>query len=129
MTTSVTVGGSTSCSTSSIKPRDSARPVKSDASRDTMAKTLTKALRGKRRWIGINVSGYDSRDSLEKAIESIAPSSEWKLTLFEDDKAIVKVRLQDLGDWRKNFEVSNSNIESVTTSGKIRLVKQRMGFS
>ena len=129
MTTSVTVGGSTSCSTSSIKPRDSARPVKSDASSDTMAKTLTKALRGKRRWIGINVSGYDSRDSLEKAIESIAPSSEWKLTLFEDDKAIVKVRLQDLGDWRKNFEVSNSNIESVTTSGKIRLVKQRMGFN
>ena len=129
MTTSVTVGGSTSCSTSSIKPGDSARPVKSDASSDTMAKTLTKALRGKRRWIGINVSGYDSRDSLEKAIESIAPSSEWKLTLFEDDKAIVKVRLQDLADWRKNFEVSNSNIESVTTSGKIRLVKQRMGFS
>lgn len=127
--TSVTVGGSTSCSTSSIKPRDSARPVKSDASSDTMAKTLTKALRGKRRWIGINVIGYDSRDSLEKAIETIAPSSEWKLTLFEDDKAIVKVRLQDLGDWRKNFEVSNSNIESVTTSGKIRLVKQRMGFN
>ena len=94
-----------------------------------MAKTLTKALRGKRRWIGINVSGYDSRDSLEKAIESIAPSSEWKLTLFEDDKAIVKVRLEDIDDWRKNFEVSNSNIESVTTSGKIRLVKQRMGFN
>ena len=94
-----------------------------------MAKTLTKALRGKRRWIGINASGYDSRDGLKKAIESIAPSSEWKLTLFEVDKAIVKVRLEDIDAWRKNFDESNLNIESVTTSGKIRLVKLRMGFS
>ena len=127
--TSVTVGGSTSCSTSSIKPRDSARPVKSDASRDTMAKTLTKALRGKRRWIGIKVSGYESRDALKKAIENIAPSPEWKLTLFEDDKAIVKVRLEDLDAWRNILQRSHSKIQSVTTSGKIRLVKQRMDLN
>ena len=94
-----------------------------------MAKTLTKALRGKRRWIGIKVNGFDSRDALKKAIENIAPSSEWKLTLFEDDKAIVKVRLDDLDAWRNNLQGSNSKIQSVTTSGKIRLVKQRMGLN
>ena len=94
-----------------------------------MAKTLTKALRGKRRWIGIKVSGHDSRDSLRKAIENIAPSPEWKLTLFEDDKAIVKVRLEDLEVWRENLQRSSPKIRSVTTSGKIRLVKERMGFN
>ena len=93
-----------------------------------MAKTLSKALRGKRRWIGIKAIGYDSRDALKKAIENIAPSPEWKLTLFEDDKAIVKVRLDDLEAWRKNLQASNSKIQSITTSGKIRLVKERMGL-
>tara|TARA_B100001996_G_scaffold371204_1_gene346312 strand:- start:234 stop:518 length:285 start_codon:yes stop_codon:yes gene_type:complete len=93
-----------------------------------MAKTLSKALRGKRRWIGIKAIGYDSRDTLKKAIENIAPSPEWKLTLFEDNKAIVKVRLDDLDAWRNNLQQPNSKIQSVTTSGKIRLVKQRMGL-
>lgn len=94
-----------------------------------MAKKLTKALRGKRRWIGIKVSGYDTRDELKKAIENIAPSPEWKLALFEYDKAIVKVRLDDLDAWRKKLQRSSPKIKSVTTSGKIRLVKERMGFS
>ena len=93
-----------------------------------MAKRLTKALRGKRRWIGIHVSDCNSRDELKKAIESIAPSSEWKLTVYEDDKAILKVRLEDLDDWKMNLADSTLNVHSVTTSGKIRLVKERMGF-
>ena len=94
-----------------------------------MAKRLTKALRGKRRWIGIHVSGCNSRDELKNAIESIAHSNEWKLTVYEGDKAILKVRLEDLVGWKMNLSDSTSKIHSVTTSGKIRLVKERMGFN
>jgi|TARA_B100000519_G_scaffold190980_1_gene190957 hypothetical protein len=94
-----------------------------------MAKRLTKALRGKRRWIGLQFSGCNSRDELAKAIEAIAPSSEWKVTVFDGQKAILKVRLEDLEDWRLILEDENSNLHSVTTSGKIRLVKERMGLN
>lgn len=94
-----------------------------------MAKRLTKALRGKRRWIGLQFSDYNSRGELKKAIEAIAPTSEWKLTVFEDQKAIIKVRLEDLDAWRTNFGKENSNLRSVTTPGKIRLVKERMELS
>ena len=129
MTTSVTVGVSPCSSTSSIEHRDGARPVKSDACRATMAKRLTKALRGKRRWIGLQVSDCNSRDELEKAIEAIAPSIEWKLTVFEGHKAILNVRLEHLDEWKLNLANPTSNIQSVTTSGKIRLVKERMGLN
>ena len=94
-----------------------------------MGKRLTKALRGKRRWIGLHVSDFNSRDELKKAIETIAPSSEWKLTAFEGEKAILRVRLEDLDDWKSKLVDSTTNIHSVTTSGKIRLVKERIGLS
>ena len=94
-----------------------------------MGKRLTKALRGKRRWIGLHVSDCKSRDELKKAIETIAPSSEWKLTVFEGEKAILRVRLEELDDWKSILADPTSNIHSVTTSGKIRLVKERMGLS
>ena len=94
-----------------------------------MAKRLTKALRGKRRWIGLQVSDCNSRDELEKAIEAIAPSIEWKLTVFEGHKAILNVRLEHLDEWKLNLADPASNIYSVTTSGKIRLVKERMGLN
>ncbi len=66
---------------------------------------------------------------MEKAIEAIAPSIEWKLTVFEGDKAILNVRLEHLDEWKLNLANPTSNIQSVTTSGKIRLVKERMGLN
>lgn len=93
-----------------------------------MAKRLTKALRGKRRWVGLIASDFSSRDKLKKAIEEIAPTNDWKLTIFEDGKAIVRVRLEDFEEWRTILNNSDSNLHSVTASGKIRLVKERMGL-
>ncbi len=94
-----------------------------------MAKRLTKALRGKRRWIGLVTTGYQSREEVKEAIKEIAPSSEWKLTVFEDQKAILKVSLKDIEDWRTSLAENHTNLHSVTTSGKIRLVKEKMGLN
>ena len=93
-----------------------------------MAKRLTKALRGKRRWIGLIVRNCNSRDELKKILGDIAPSDEWKLVVFEGEKAIVKVPLSELDDWRTILATPGPEIHSVTTSGKIRLVKERMGL-
>ncbi|MBJ84597.1 MAG: hypothetical protein CMB52_03665 [Euryarchaeota archaeon] len=93
-----------------------------------MAKRLTKALRGKRRWIGLIVPNCNSRGELEKILGDFAPSDEWKLVVFEGEKAIMKVPISDLDDWRTILDRSDSEMHSVTTSGKIRLVKERMGL-
>ena len=88
-----------------------------------MAKKLTKALRGKRRWIGCEVGSFEDRSELSEYV------SEYPLKLydFEDGKCIFMVRLEDyesIKEW-----LSNSRIKSVTSSGKIRLVRERMDFS
>ncbi len=128
-TRSVTVGVSGSFSFSSIKHGDGARPVKSDACRATMAKRLTKALRDKRRWLGLEALSCSTKDELEGVIDNVAPSNHWKIVIFENGKAILKVRLIELEDWRDVFASPNTPIRSITTSGKIRLVKERMGLN
>lgn len=91
-----------------------------------MAKRLTKALRDKRRWMGLNVSNCKSRSELEEKIREIAPVEEWKLMDFKDEKAIIRILLKDQKSWRDVFNNPDSPIHSVTMSGKIRLVRERM---
>ena len=88
-----------------------------------MAKKLTKALRGKRRWIGCEVGSFEYRSELSEYV------SEYPLKLydFEDGKCIFMVRLEDYESIKE--KLSNSRIKSVTSSGKIRLVRERMDFS
>lgn len=88
-----------------------------------MAKKLTKALRGKRRWIGCEVGSFEDRSELSEYV------SEYPLKLydFEDGKCIFMVRLEDYESIKE--KLSNSRIKSVTSSGKIRLVRERMDFS
>ncbi|MEE2758913.1 MAG: hypothetical protein VYA86_02920 [Candidatus Thermoplasmatota archaeon] len=94
-----------------------------------MAKRLTKALRDKRRWVGLEALSCGTKDELEVMIDNVAPSNHWKVVIFQNGKAILKVRLMELEDWRDVFESPNTPIQSITTSGKIRLVKERMGFN
>lgn len=88
-----------------------------------MGKKLTKAQRGKRRWIGCEVDGFQTRAEL------LDYSSTFPLKLydFEDEKCIFMVRLEDYELVRESLV--NSRIKSVTSSGKIRLVRERMNFS
>ncbi|MDP6907003.1 MAG: hypothetical protein QF440_06255 [Candidatus Thalassarchaeaceae archaeon] len=92
-----------------------------------MAKRLTKALREKRRWVGLHVSGkIESRNELEKRLSQIAPVNEWKLYDFSKSKAILRIHLKNQNEWREILSDTNSEIYSVTISGKIRLVRERL---
>ena len=88
-----------------------------------MAKKLTKALRGKRRWIGCTCTSFDSRNELEDYLSNLPV----KLYDFEDGKCILVVRLEDY-DYIKE-SLSEGRVLSSTSSGKIRLVRERMQFS
>jgi len=88
-----------------------------------MAKKLTKALRGKRRWIGCTCEGFDSKGDLEKYLSSYPV----KLYDFENGNCIVVVRLEDFESVRESF--AEGRVVSVTSSGKIRLVRERMNFT
>ena len=88
-----------------------------------MAKKLTKALRGKRRWIGCTCEGFDSKGDLEKYLSSFPV----RLYDFENGNCIVVVRLEDFESVRESF--AEGRVVSVTSSGKIRLVRERMNFT
>ena len=88
-----------------------------------MAKKLTKALRGKRRWIGCEVGSFQRRSELTE----YASNYPLKLYDFEEGKCIFMVRLEDYESIKEGL--SNSRIKTVTSSGKIRLVRERMNFS
>ncbi len=93
-----------------------------------MAKRLTKALREKRRWVGITVNGVVERKDLERLISQLAPTEDWKLYDFKDNIAIIRILLRDQPLWRPILDVEGGQIRSVTTSGKIRLVRERLGL-
>jgi hypothetical protein len=91
--------------------------------RHLMTKKLTKALRGKRRWIGCICHNFDSRSDLEKHIETLPV----KIYDFEKGMCILVVSLQDYESVKEIL--SSGRVVSQTSSGKIRLVRERMGFT
>tara|TARA_B100001287_G_scaffold56414_1_gene44827 strand:+ start:1516 stop:1809 length:294 start_codon:yes stop_codon:yes gene_type:complete len=88
-----------------------------------------KAARGKHRWIAIEVNKPIKRDSLKKLLGESLDGLEWKL--FDSEKqskkthAIIKIALPD-------YQVATaklnkiSGFETITSSGKIRLVRERV---
>ena len=84
-----------------------------------MAKRLSKALRDKRRWVGLNVSNCDNREELESKIAALAPVGDWKLYDFSNGCAILRILLKDEKEWRQILDQPDSPIHSVTMSGKI----------
>ena len=121
-----------------------------------MAKRLSKALRGKRRWVGIECSTqFESRKSLEHHLHHILQSLEIegkcrlmdfhaadsqeavfvtsKLELgHESGFAILQVPHPAYQVVRECFGAEESleihGIHTLTSSGKIRLVRERMWF-
>ena len=88
-----------------------------------MAKKLTKAVRGKRRWIGCETKGFESRSELAEYSSNFPV----KLYDFEDGKCIFMVNLNDYESVKTSIQ--DTRITTVTSSGKIRLVRERMDFS
>ena len=93
-----------------------------------MAKRLSKALRDKRRWVGLNVSNCNNREELESKIAALAPVGDWKLYDFSKGHAILRILLKDEKQWRQILDQPDSAIHSVTMSGKIRLVRERLNL-
>ena len=88
-----------------------------------------KAARGKHRWVAIQVNKSIQRDSLKKLLGESLKGLEWKL--FDSEKqskrtfAIIKITLSD---YQQALSTLNeiSGYETITSSGKIRLVRERV---
>ena len=88
-----------------------------------------KAARGKHRWIAIKVNKSTQRDSLKKLLGKKLEGLEWKL--FDSEKqskstrSIIKITLSD---YQQALSTLNeiSGFETITSSGKIRLVRERV---
>lgn len=106
-----------------------------------MAPKLSKAKRGKRRWIGLQVDQrYENRKQLEDTLQQITDvvSEGSKLRLFDFNKGIdesakgkciIVVSLEYVTQIKDYFSKNPQlGIETLTTSGKIRLVRQRLGL-
>ena len=91
--------------------------------------TLRKAARGKRRWAGLEIDteNIDEDTLLEKlASDSMRPKLAWT---SEDRRfLIIEVRLENHRELI-NLIDSMNHAESITSSGKIRLVKSRISQS
>ena len=122
-----------------------------------MAKRLSKALRGKRRWVGVLVDpALDSREKVETCLEALcktisiesvrlmdflAPNErigrevEHENSLTNDQPggiAILQVPLKHINQLRDALQQSEAmgrhGMVSLSTSGKIRLVRERLGL-
>lgn len=91
---------------------------------------IRKAARGKRRWVGLSIPDeFASRAELEAALSEISVlGDDWRLYDFVDGNAILRLPLKTYIEARPTLEEGVNGIHSVTASGKIRLVRERMGI-
>jgi hypothetical protein len=106
--------------------------VKGSPIRGCMARQ-SKASRGKFRWLGLRIDRGDlSRVSASKIIGENLPDIDFKLfdsiSTESDTLAIIRLKLE-YNDYAREKLASNPNINTLTTSGKIRLVRQRLGLA
>ena len=97
-----------------------------------MAK-VSKANRGKNRWIGLHIDQIPiSRAILEDNIGKIMGNINWKLFDVINNEmhtlAILRTPLEDSLEAKEKIN-SSDGISTLTTSGKIRLVRQRLGIN
>lgn len=131
--------------------------MKKEAPRSIMAKRPSKALREKRRWLGVMVdASYEERTEVERLLVSLAEHlgenlnlrlidfwSVEKLASLEREAAavnppsagglaILRTYLSDTPSVRAALEGEEAlaihGMMGLTTSGKIRLVRQRLGL-
>ena len=91
----------------------------------------SKAARGKHRWIGAIVDRPINRDSCQELISVILDMDDFRLfDCYSDDlstKVIIKVPLETYYSVREILN-NASGIEPVSSSGKIRLVREKLGL-
>jgi len=90
-----------------------------------------KAARGKHRWIGLELgTSFSEREIAIKKIEFLLNISNIKIYDFINENkrksCIIKIKLEDYKEVRAILENSEEHTVSITSSGKIRLVRLRM---
>ena len=93
----------------------------------------SKASRGKFRWLGLRINQrHLSRNSAIAIIQQILADINFRmfdcLGVDSNTLVIIRVNLKDIDLAREKFGIG-SEIESLTTSRKITLVRDRMGLS
>ena len=91
---------------------------------------LRKAARGKHRWVGLTVDeSVTNREGLEKILSQCeALKDACKLFDFMDGKAIIRIPLESYEEAKSILKDGFNGLISQTSSGKIRLVRERMGI-
>jgi len=92
---------------------------------------MSKAARGKHRWIGLVFDEtFLEINSLRKTIQNLIQKPHIKLfDYINEDKrksCIIKIELGAYGVAKEKLRKKDSNIFSITSSGKIRLVRLRL---
>ena len=102
--------------------------------------SLSKSKREKRRWIGLEIpEKINSRKGLQDTLEeSELDSTGWRIYDFTKNNqgvavAIIRVHLSDYELFRKALsdgkgKLAKHGLKSITSSGKIKLVRERMGL-
>ena len=88
-----------------------------------------KAARGKHRWIAIVVNKSIQRDSFNKLLGQSMEGLEWQLFDMEkQSKRTFAILKTTLSDYQEALATLNeiSGFETLTSSGKIRLVRERV---
>ncbi|MCH2441837.1 MAG: hypothetical protein MK169_05295 [Candidatus Thalassarchaeum sp.] len=91
-----------------------------------------KAARGKHRWIGLRINqGGLTRDSAEALIHQVMNNLSFSLFDCKAEKTstsvIIRVSLEEYSSARQRLDETDE-LESLISSGKIILVRQRMGL-
>ena len=90
-----------------------------------------KAKRPKRRWVGIRTINEIDRNDFETILEQIMPSSSVRLydlkSLRGENLAIVRINLAEYPIFVSKCQ-ADTRLETITSSGKIRLVRDRLGL-
>ena len=88
-----------------------------------------KAARGKHRWVAVRVNMSIPRESLKKLLEESLVGLEWKLfDIHKHPKRTFAIVKTILSDYKEVLIIMNeiSGFETITSSGKIRLVRERI---
>ena len=93
---------------------------------------VNKAARGKHRWIGFQTSENEfSRAKCEDILSSILPNVNWRLfdlkVVNGVCKGILKIPLEEY-DFTLIAINNEDSLETLTSSGKIRLVRERLAL-
>ncbi len=91
---------------------------------------LNKSARGKHRWVGFVVNHAISREGLDELLSTNLNLPSWQLfDILQSDSKTIAILKVSLGNYQDAVTRLNGldGISTLTSSGKIRLVRERIG--